>query len=102
MTTSTFQQKTDEEWRQILTREEYRVLREKATEPPWSGEYNSVYPSSGFFVCRGCLSPLFPASSKFKSGCGWPAFDRAYEGKVKAVLDADFDERAALREFFIN
>ncbi|CDJ31998.1 selR domain-containing protein, putative [Eimeria mitis] len=100
MASSTFQQKTEEEWRQTLTREEYRVLREKATEPAGSGEYDRFTPSSGCFVCRGCLSPLFPASSKFKSGCGWPAFDRAYKGKVKAVLDLSGGMRGCLSPLF--
>ncbi|KAL8275918.1 hypothetical protein Esti_000180 [Eimeria stiedai] len=69
------------------TTDEYRVLRKKATEPPGTGEYDAFSPKTGCFVCRGCGAPLFPATSKFKSGCGWPAFDMAYKGQVKALLD---------------
>ncbi|KAL8426679.1 hypothetical protein Efla_005936 [Eimeria flavescens] len=66
--------------------DEFAVLRQKATEPPGTGrsaerEYEEFSPKSGCFVCRGCGAPLFPASSKFKSGCGWPAFDMAYKGE---------------------
>ncbi|KAL8451887.1 hypothetical protein Emed_001767 [Eimeria media] len=70
---------TDDEWKKILTPDEFRVLRKKATEPPGSGEYDGFSPKTGCFVCRGCGAPLFPAASKFKSGCGWPAFDMAYK-----------------------
>ncbi|OEH80042.1 peptide methionine sulfoxide reductase B5 [Cyclospora cayetanensis] len=79
--------KTDEEWRGLLTQEEYRVLRGKGTERAGTGEYNKFYPAVGCFVCRGCATPLFPAKSKFDSGCGWPAFDSAYKGKVTALED---------------
>lgn len=87
MAAASSQPKTEDEWRKLLTPDEYRVLRQKATEPPGTGEYEKFSPAGGCFVCRGCKAPLFPASSKFKSGCGWPSFDKAYKGQVKAVLD---------------
>ena len=81
MTTAAF------DWRRALTPDEYRVLREKATEPARSGEYNDLYPSEGYFVCRGCKNPLFSAAAKYKSGCGWPSFDRCYVGSLRVQPD---------------
>jgi peptide-methionine (R)-S-oxide reductase len=65
--------KTDEEWRAELTPEQYRVLREKATERPFSGEYDHVF-EPGTYRCAGCGAELFDADAKYDSGCGWPAF----------------------------
>lgn len=64
--------KTEQEWKSELSREEYRVLREKGTEPAFSGRFDKYYPEigSGYFACRGCLNPLYSAQSKFDSGCG--------------------------------
>jgi peptide-methionine (R)-S-oxide reductase len=73
--------KTDEEWRRELTPEQYRVLREKGTERPWSGAYNTVK-DRGVFRCAGCGAELFRSDAKFESGTGWPSF---YE---PASLDA--------------
>ncbi|KOO22207.1 methionine-r-sulfoxide reductase [Chrysochromulina tobinii] len=75
------------DWRRTLTPDEYRVLREKATEPARSGEYNDLYPTEGYFVCRGCKNPLFSAAAKYKSGCGWPSFDRCYVGSLRVQPD---------------
>jgi hypothetical protein len=57
--------KTDEEWKEILTPEQYYVLREDGTEPPWRSPLNEVT-EDGVFRCAGCGSPLFPSSSKFE------------------------------------
>eukprot|EP00755_Sulcionema_specki_P015048 Sspe_Gene.9509::Locus_3199_Transcript_1_7_Confidence_0.273_Length_572::g.9509::m.9509/K07305/msrB; peptide-methionine (R)-S-oxide reductase len=78
---------SDEEWRKRLSAQEYHVLREKGTERPQSGEYNDFYPKSGYFACRGCGTPLYTAASKFKCGCGWPAFDKCFKGRVKTEID---------------
>ena len=75
------------DWKARLKPDEYKVLREQNTEAAGSGEYNSFYPPEGHFVCRGCYSPLFSAEAKFKSGCGWPSFDRCYNQAI--VLRAD-------------
>ncbi|MGH7788455.1 MAG: peptide-methionine (R)-S-oxide reductase MsrB [Candidatus Binatia bacterium] len=65
--------KSDEEWRQQLTPEQYAVARQKATERPFSGLYVSSK-DDGAYHCVCCDSPLFTAETKFDSGCGWPSF----------------------------
>ena len=57
-----------------LNQEEKRVIVDKGTEQPFSGEYNDHY-ESGTYVCKACNSPLYKSTDKFKSGCGWPSFD---------------------------
>ncbi|MCE3036683.1 methionine-R-sulfoxide reductase [Helicobacter anatolicus] len=73
---------------QKLTQEEARIILEKGTEPPFSGEYDRFF-EEGIYVCRQCENPLFSSESKFKSGCGWPSFEDCIEGGVKESLDAD-------------
>jgi peptide-methionine (R)-S-oxide reductase len=65
--------RTDAEWREILSPEQYRVLREKGTEPAFSGEFNDHH-QTGTYVCAGCQTPLFHSDAKFYSGTGWPSF----------------------------
>ncbi len=65
--------KSDEEWRQLLTPDQFYVLREEGTEQPNSSELNSVK-DPGTFVCAGCDAPLFTTSTKYESGTGWPSF----------------------------
>ena len=66
-------EKTEQEWREELTPEEYRVLRNKGTEAPFSGEYDHVF-EPGTYRCAGCGAELFDSDAKYDSGCGWPAF----------------------------
>jgi peptide-methionine (R)-S-oxide reductase len=66
-------QKTEQQWRAELTPEQYRILREKGTERPFSGEYDHVF-EPGTYVCAGCGVQLFGSDAKYDSGCGWPAF----------------------------
>ncbi len=65
--------KTEEEWKQQLTPDEYRVLRQKGTERPFTGEYENHW-DSGIYVCKGCGTELFRSDTKFDAGCGWPSF----------------------------
>ena len=71
----------DEKWRSKLSPEEYRVCREKGTEPPFSGEYNGNH-RSGRYLCKCCGEALFDSTNKYDSGSGWPSFDRPASDQV--------------------
>lgn len=77
---------TDEQWRDLLSPEEYHVLRQAGTEPPWSGEYVTTT-ADGTYVCRGCRAPLFASGSKFESHCGWPSFFTPIDGSMVVEVD---------------
>lgn len=77
---------TDKEWLQRLTPEQYRVLRQAATERPFSGKYNDSK-ADGLFRCAACGNLLFDSSTKFESGSGWPSFTEAIPGSVDMVQD---------------
>jgi peptide-methionine (R)-S-oxide reductase len=81
---------SDEEWKAKLSPERYAVLRQKGTEPAWSGELLHV-DGSGMFTCAGCGADLFQSDTKFESGSGWPSFYRALdEGTVNEHVDKSF------------
>lgn len=82
--------KTEGEWQTILSPEQFRILRQKGTEPAGSGTYNKHYPSNGVYTCVGCNAPLYKAATKFDSGCGWPAFWDAVPGAVGQRDDSSF------------
>ncbi len=81
---------TDAEWRERLSPDRYAVLRQKGTEPAWSGALLHV-DGSGMFTCAGCGAELFSTEAKYDSGSGWPSFDRAVaEGTVLEHEDRSF------------
>jgi peptide-methionine (R)-S-oxide reductase len=69
---------SDAEWRARLSPEQYRVLRQGGTEPPWSGALLSIK-ATGAFRCAGCGERLFASDDKYDSGSGWPSFTRPLE-----------------------
>jgi len=86
-------QKTDEEWRKELSPEQYRVLREKATEAPWTGAYN-VEKRDGMYRCAGCGTELFSSDAKFDSGSGWPSF---FQPADAAAVEVEHDNSMFMR-----
>lgn len=74
LTPTELAQMSEVDWQARLSPLEYAVLRQKATERPFTGEYTDVF-VDGVYHCKGCLSPLFDNKSKFHSGCGWASFD---------------------------
>ncbi|KAI9591498.1 peptide methionine sulfoxide reductase msrB [Syncephalis fuscata] len=79
-------QRTEEEWRAVLSPEQFRILRQGGTESPGTGEYNH-YTKKGVYGCAGCGTPLYESTTKFDSGCGWPAFYDAIPGAVVRFED---------------
>jgi peptide-methionine (R)-S-oxide reductase len=79
--------KSEQEWREELTPEQYEVVRQKGTEAPFTSELNDVK-DPGQFVCVACGQPLFSSDNKFDSGTGWPSFDRPVDdGQVETEAD---------------
>lgn len=70
--------------------DQFRILREKGTEPAYSGAYDEHSPSTGVYTCAGCDTPLYTAQHKFKSGCGWPAYFDSIPGRVERHTDRAF------------
>jgi peptide-methionine (R)-S-oxide reductase len=79
--------KSEKEWKKILTKEEYYVLRKKGTEKPFSGKYYKNK-ENGTYVCAGCGNNLFKSDEKYESGTGWPSFSAPIsEKKIKSNPD---------------
>ncbi|MBA3526488.1 MAG: peptide-methionine (R)-S-oxide reductase MsrB [Sphingomonas sp.] len=79
--------RSDEQWRESLTPEQYRILRQAGTEPPFTGELLSVK-GEGEFRCAGCGTPLFSSATKYDSGSGWPSFTAPIGDAVDEQVDA--------------
>lgn len=79
----------EQEWKEKLSEKEYHILREKGTEPPHSGKYNTHF-EDGKYYCKGCGELLFDSESKFESNCGWPSFDSSAEGAIEYKKDTTF------------
>lgn len=84
---------SEQEWRGILTPEQYHVLREKGTERAFTGEYWD-HKGDGIYRCAGCGEVLFDSTTKFDSGCGWPSF---YEGIDPSKINEHEDNSFGMR-----
>ena len=78
--------KLEKDWRAELSEEEFRILRQKGTELPFSGKYNDHF-EEGTYFCRGCGKPLYRSENKFNGHCGWPSYDSAIEGSLIQISD---------------
>jgi len=85
--------RTDDDWKICLTPDEYRITREKGTEPPGTGEYY-LNKEPGLYHCRCCDTPLFEANAKYHSGSGWPSF---FQPINKNAIKETFDESHGMR-----
>jgi peptide-methionine (R)-S-oxide reductase len=81
--------KTDEEWRKILTKEQYYVLRDHGTERAFTSPLDKNY-AAGQYNCAGCGTPLFTAETKFDSGTGWPSFWKPIDNAIGTTRDRSF------------
>lgn len=80
---------TEEDWKEKLTPEQYKVLREKGTEAPGTGKFYQNF-ENGMYTCAACGNELFPSDTKFDSDCGWPSFDKSLKGAVDFHDDHSF------------
>jgi peptide-methionine (R)-S-oxide reductase len=82
--------RTEEEWREILTPEQYAIIRQGGTERPFTGEYNHNK-EKGTYNCAGCGQPLFSSDTKYDSGSGWPSFwDVLQENSLEVLHDTSY------------
>ena len=84
--------KTEDEWKAILSPNQYYILREKGTDRPGDDGYTKHF-EKGTYVCTACDTQLFESNSKYESHCGWPSFDDAISGKVEFVSDTSLGMR---------
>ena len=86
------EKRTEKEWQETLTSEQYRILREKGTERAFTGKYDNYF-EKGSYTCAGCSTPLFESETKYDSGCGWPAFYDALPEMVDETPDNSLGRR---------
>lgn len=79
-------ERSDSQWREALTPEQYEILRQKGTEAPFTGKYNN-FKEQGSFMCAGCGAELFKSDTKFDSGSGWPSFYEAVDPKAVELTE---------------
>ncbi len=73
--------KSEEEWKEQLSPEQFKITRKKGTEPAWTGQYNKHY-EKGTYLCACCQTELFDSESKFDSGSGWPSYFKPVTNEV--------------------
>eukprot|EP00160_Parvularia_atlantis_P016316 Unigene5121_Nuclearia_a/m.15716 Unigene5121_Nuclearia_a/g.15716 ORF Unigene5121_Nuclearia_a/g.15716 Unigene5121_Nuclearia_a/m.15716 type:complete len:158 (+) Unigene5121_Nuclearia_a:124-597(+) len=78
--------KSDEEWQAVLTPAQFKVIRQKGTERAFTGEYDKHF-EEGVYTCAACNAPLYKSTTKFDSGCGWPAFFDGIPGAITTHED---------------
>jgi peptide-methionine (R)-S-oxide reductase len=90
--------RTEQEWRDLLTPEQYHVMREHGTERPWSGPLNYAK-EKGVYSCAGCGAELFGSDAKFESGSGWPSF---FAPLSDEAVDTEEDNSWLMRRTEVN
>jgi len=88
-TPSKTMKRTDSEWKRVLSKDEYHILRNKGTERAFTGEFDGHF-EEGMYICAGCGNKLFESETKYKSGCGWPAFYDALPESVEETEDNNY------------
>src|ERR1700749_122347 len=78
--------RSEAEWQEVLTPDEYRVLRQAGTERPFTGEYTDST-TTGVYKCRACGAELFRSDAKFESHCGWPSFYQPSESDAVVLIE---------------
>ena len=90
--------KTDEAWRRELDADRYAILRQAATEPPWSGDL-LVNHEDGVYRCGACGAKLFRSDTKFESGSGWPSF---FEPTEEDAVETEVDDSLGMRRIEVR
>ncbi len=81
-----YKEKSEEEWKLVLTKKKFHILREKGTERAFTGKYWNHF-KKGQYKCAGCGAILFESEDKFESNCGWPSFSKPVKGSLETKSD---------------